>query len=331
MAFGPVRFPSYGCSLLLIICLKLISFTATLAGNIDLSTSYLSFQTDDGQSEFQDYFMEATGFSSGETVLIEIIDDAAQVFSISGDGSNYSTTLELTADTDGNINMFVQVRYAPGTQQGPHYATISHSAANTETKSLSLDGNIGTLPVELVDYKVETIEQSIILKWTTASESNNDRFEVELMKDLAKGFKKIGVVASKAINSTETISYKFEYPFYGSHDTWYIRLKQFDLDGSFVYSRVLFVTLPETAAGITLRVGHDPVSASSQLHISAPETGELHLIISDINGIEVYRTFYNIEHGENKFELDLNHQIPAGLYILTTTFKGRFTQLKLLM
>lgn len=84
------------------------------------------------------------------------------------------------------------------------------------------------LQAELLNFSVVKSGESSLLKWTTASEINNDFFEIQSANDV-QDFHTIGNVQG-AGNSTTQLSYQFTdlSPYNGVN---YYRLKQVDLDG----------------------------------------------------------------------------------------------------
>ncbi len=93
------------------------------------------------------------------------------------------------------------------------------------------------LPIELTSFNAKCDDVKITLLWETASESNNDHFEIERSSD-AISFAKIGSVHTQNGNSNGPQSYSFEdlSPLSG---TAYYRLKQVDTDGKFSYSSIV--------------------------------------------------------------------------------------------
>ena len=89
------------------------------------------------------------------------------------------------------------------------------------------------LPVELISFTANAQEQTVQLVWETASEINNDYFEVRRSVD-GINFKKIGEVAGNG-NTVEVIRYEFvdQLPVSGIS---YYQLKQVDFDGAFEHS-----------------------------------------------------------------------------------------------
>jgi len=102
---------------------------------------------------------------------------------------------------------------------------------------LNLDSPI---PVELVSFTAQVVENAVRLVWGTASETNNFGFEIEKSFNGAV-FSEIGFVEGKGTTTTPQ-QYIFEDNKL-SHGTLYYRLKQIDTDGSFAYSDVILVQI----------------------------------------------------------------------------------------
>jgi hypothetical protein len=96
------------------------------------------------------------------------------------------------------------------------------------------------LPVKLVEfYGVRLSSSEVQLRWKTAEEINNERFELERTLNPALGFEVVGTVRGKN-NSTQSTSYQWIDPNDAEQYTYY-RLKQVDGDGSVTYSRIISV------------------------------------------------------------------------------------------
>lgn len=95
------------------------------------------------------------------------------------------------------------------------------------------------LPIELIYFKSDKSNcKQNILSWETATETNNDHFEIERSSD-AINFKIIKQIPG-AINSFETKKYTYvdSNP---ESDINYYRLKQVDLDGNYKYTNIIDV------------------------------------------------------------------------------------------
>lgn len=173
-------------------------------------------------------------------------------------------------------------------------------------------GNNTPLPVELIEFTYEIHGKSIHLKWTTASELNNEGFFVEKSLD-GEAFDEIGFVKGHG-TTKEKQQYKFVY---NDRTQGYFRLRQVDFDGTTDYSKLLFlpdsdlsterlsvypnpttgsVTLPigitsfsfYTQSGKLLREGTDVTSAVAQDQINeileGAESG-IYLLVSVMNDL----------------------------------------------
>jgi hypothetical protein len=91
-----------------------------------------------------------------------------------------------------------------------------------------------TLPVELTSFTYKTANSSVKLEWETATEVNNNHFEIE-RRDVTPYWVKIGEVKG-AGTSTAPNLYFFLDRHFPSNGKYYYRLKQVDNDGQPKYS-----------------------------------------------------------------------------------------------
>ena len=168
-----------------------------------------------------------------------------------------------------------------------------------------------TLPVELVQFvATRNPDQTIRLSWATAQEINSGSFDVERSADLVS-WTKIGNVKAKGYASTTTnYSYNDEFPLAG---TGYYRLKMIDLDGKFLYSKILTVSSDNISQPL---VGYsNPFSDAIRVKVNVDRAENLTLTVSDIIGKTYLKQSYNAQAGDNLITL-----VPAGaasgMYIL---------------
>ena len=89
----------------------------------------------------------------------------------------------------------------------------------------------GTLPIELVSFVAKADKEKVLLKWTTASEKNNDYFTIEKSQN-GLVWNEITKIAG-AGNSNQELNYFYIDKIKNSNGTYY-RLKQIDFDGKSV-------------------------------------------------------------------------------------------------
>ena len=117
----------------------------------------------------------------------------------------------------------------------------------------------GSLPVQLTAFSATaTPSRTVRLDWTTASEVNNDYFEVQHSAD-GRTFAAVGRVAGHG-SSVQPLSYSFTAPAPGAAATHYYRLRQVDLDGTSVFSAVRAVTLGPGASPLQLAAVPNPTT-----------------------------------------------------------------------
>jgi hypothetical protein len=119
-------------------------------------------------------------------------------------------------------------------------STITNDSVNLSRYSaIGIGSTLEVLPVELLSLNVQKIDnQNALIQWTTASEKNNLKFEIERSIDL-HNFQKIGEKLGN-INSSGLNNYQFMD--LNPVDTKnYYRLKQIDINGDYKYSEILFV------------------------------------------------------------------------------------------
>ncbi|MDR2009888.1 MAG: T9SS type A sorting domain-containing protein [Bacteroidales bacterium] len=100
------------------------------------------------------------------------------------------------------------------------------------------------LPIELLSFFVEPLSGSVNIEWITASELNNDRFDIERSEN-AVDFKNIATI-SGAGNSNTEIRYNYTDNDVNKNTVYYYRLKQSDYDGNFTYSPIRNVIITES-------------------------------------------------------------------------------------
>lgn len=92
------------------------------------------------------------------------------------------------------------------------------------------------LPIELSSFGGKCDGNATTLKWSTATETNNDYFTIERSSD-GVNFNILGTVAG-AGNSYQTLQYTFVFENL-KEGTYYYRLKQTDFNGAFKYSKLI--------------------------------------------------------------------------------------------
>ena len=195
-------------------------------------------------------------------------------------------------------------------------------AATGEVEDYPISINASALPVELVNFKGELKEdKTTLLSWSTASELNNDYFDVQRKKQDGSGWESIGQVDGFG-NSHQLISYSFidENPNVGEN---YYRLKQVDFNGRSEYSPTIMVKLD----GGTIETKDEfviyPNPVKNEIWIKTDENSLNNqtalLEVFDVSGQKVLESV--MEQKEKRLDLT---EYQSGIYLIkvgTKTYK----------
>jgi len=184
------------------------------------------------------------------------------------------------------------------------------------------------LPVELTAFSARREGVDARLNWNTASEKNNDYFDIERSRD-GLVFERAGRVAGQG-SSTMPHDYSFLDPKVAQYGvpTLYYRLRQVDKDGATSYSTVRTVGV-ESATALLVTAWPNP-SAGAGPHIRVEQPGENALTATLIDAagrqLAVYRT--NARLSEGLFATE-TAALASGVYLLRVTTTGTSQVLKL--
>lgn len=167
------------------------------------------------------------------------------------------------------------------------YAATSQTGVGNESGFSNVVDTLLTdpMPVELEVFEGHLNAGSIILRWVTATESNNYGFEIHRKVNNAQNFTKIAFVKG---NGTITSPNRYHYTDKNvGIGKYYYRLKQIDFGGEFTYSGTIEIT-----AGIPneFRLNQNypnPFNPETRISYTLPKSTNVVLKIFDINGKQV--------------------------------------------
>ncbi|MCU0414542.1 MAG: T9SS type A sorting domain-containing protein [Ignavibacteriaceae bacterium] len=175
------------------------------------------------------------------------------------------------------------------------------------------------IPVELASFSAQLIGKDVILNWTTATELNNQGFEVERSFD-NENFTKIGFVPGFG-TTTEMKSYSFKTSDV-SAGVQYYRLKQIDFDGTAtIYNSVEVTgTVPNT---FVLNQNHpNPFNPSTTISFSLPVAANVNIKLFNMLGQEVAQISEGeFQAGNHNVEFNAR-DLSSGAYIYTLEASG---------
>ncbi len=191
-------------------------------------------------------------------------------------------------------------------------------------------GRIGTnipLPVVLSSFTAKAEGRRAKIEWATASEQNNDRFEVEKSTD-GITFSALSSVKATGNGTSSTANNYSVYDANPSNGTAYYRLMQYDNDGTPTNHGMKHVTFKLAQTSVQ-SVYPNPSQGDFSISLAGITAEHAQIQISNMSGKKVWDKTYSIKDGYVQIKLD--HAIPAGEYILNITAGSTHQETRKLM
>lgn len=284
-------------------------------------------------SSSDDWVSESTyNTSSLITIVQEIVDRSgwsegnAMAFVInSGSGDRDAYTYDNSADKSAKL----VIEYAPSSRcyrvaiestsvgQGGTVTTVTdyHMSFNSDgNEDAGNDFGIyfAPLPVDLIGFSASWSGSVAVLNWETASELNNDYFEVLWSTD-GLTFEPIGEVAG---NGTTPVGATYSFDHYNAESNNFYRLRQVDFDGTEDFSSVVNLNRSGGEAN-NLEAYPNPFTSQLTVSITAFQSESGTLEIRSASGQTVYEQAVELVAGSQNFNLSGLESIPSGTYILS--------------
>ncbi|MBL7922500.1 MAG: T9SS type A sorting domain-containing protein [Bacteroidia bacterium] len=216
----------------------------------------------------------------------------------------------IFSSTQPTININAVTTAGTGGTSCTGCATSVNATSGGGTNNAGIISNTTTpLPIELLKFTANEINESVFLNWTTLNEKNTGYFVVEKSVD-ARSWENVARVTA-AGNSVVRLNYKAidEKPYKGIS---YYRLKTVDKDATMHYSDILvFDKLNENPYSIY----PNPSDGKLNLKIRTFSGSEpIHIIIYDALGKIVFEKIIQIEDG--KYDYDFITLLKDGVYTI---------------
>ncbi len=167
------------------------------------------------------------------------------------------------------------------------------------------------VPVELTSFSAAVVGNSVNLNWTTATETNNQGFEVQ--RSNGGEFRTIGFVDGHG-TTTEPKAYSFTDSKLANGEYTY-RLKQVDFDGTFTYSTEVSVEV-ELPLEYSLEQNYpNPFNPSTTIKFSIAKDGFVKLVIYNMLGEEVTALVNGVQKA-GRYEVTFDgSKLASGVYV----------------
>ncbi len=171
---------------------------------------------------------------------------------------------------------------------------------------------LSMIPVELTSFSASADQNSVILSWSTATETNNAGFSVERKTPVDERWIEIGFVPGFG-TTTEVRNYSYKDVNLLS-GLYSYRLKQIDYDGSVEYSNDVFaeIGLPETFS--LMQNYPNPFNPTTNIKYAIVNKQFVTLKVYDVLGNEVV-TLVNEYKPAGNYEINFDaSELSSGVY-----------------
>ena len=232
------------------------------------------------------------------------------------------TPNDLTTNAAGGT--FTAGNMAIGHGNGANYVRIfSTNSGGTTTSTVPITSfspfivaNDVALGVELRNFYAQLLPNNQVnLTWQTASEKNNQGFEIERSTD-ANSWTKIGFVRGHGSTNAEQ---KYNFTDQGPLSINYYRLRQMDFDGNETISKTLSINVK---GKWTTKIFPNPVTNHVTIDLGEIDNAAIRLV--DVLGKEIVAK--QGQSGQSSFDVSL---LSAGIYFVEIKVNGKVTREKI--
>ena len=262
--------------------------------------------------------------------LLCLFSDDAFTFDVDAvAGATYAWTITNATITFGQGTNSVEVMADIDAGPGSISVLITNSCGSkTVTMPFEVVEDcdlINPLPVELLSFTGTATAEGVSLNWATATEKDNDRFEVQRSAD-GRSFETVGTVKGNG-NSNTRLNYNFQdkRPMAGIN---YYRLRQVDFSGTFEFSKVIAVDARNKMNDAVTLYPNPTVDGIFNVRMQ-PNGQEVTLQVMDISGRVLHTR--NVTNNADVMVDGKALGMRPGMYLISVKSGENVTVQKLLM
>lgn len=169
---------------------------------------------------------------------------------------------------------------------------------------------VNAVPVELTSFVAKSNGNSVLLSWETATELNNDRFEVQ--RSEGSGWSTVATVKGNGTTTAKSI-YNFTDKNLNAGNYSY-RLKQIDFSGQFEYSQTVEVEISAVNSYALMQNYPNPFNPETVINFAVPAESMVKISVYNSLG-EIVSTLVNqqMTAGNHQVKFDAS-KLSSGLY-----------------
>jgi len=277
------------------------------------------------------YTLSSSSVSQYQTVTCTISNAVIGTFyALSDSTTGQSYGQGKWATSNGNLVLISDVFSNPNTYKVKVNSTSISGV--TVCSGVSATGTIIVnpaivLPLSLIEFKGKKQSADIVLEWTTENEKQLDRFEIERSNN-GTSFYNIGRINSVGIAGTKNLyRYADRNP---TGDKNYYRLKIIDIDGKFMYSKVIAFSRDGVKGIFISNVSPNPFTNKIDFALYLEKPVQLQLQIIDVTGRVMITKTINGTAGTNNIQWNGLSKLVEGIYYLNVNKSEGSSQQKIL-
>ena len=244
------------------------------------------------------------------TIKYNSLGDEIWVQRYNGSANNWDEANSIALDNAGNV-------YVTG-----------FSTTNTNYDFTTIKYSQPPIPIELTSFTLNvTNVGDVVLNWSTATETNNQLFEIERRTNDGEYYTIGNVEGSGTTTSPKEYSFIDQMVESGEY---YYRLKQIDFSGAYEYSNEISVEVTSILTSSLVQNYPNPFNPFTTIQYSIPKQSIVTLRVYDVLGNEV-AALVNEEKTAGTYEINFNASaLSSGIYYYRLQ-AGSFVQTKKLV
>ena len=196
----------------------------------------------------------------------------------------------------------------------------------TSSSAITIDYTFkSVLPVELTSFTASSSNNSVYLKWSTASELSNTGFNIERSTNKTD-WTKLGFVNGSG-NSSSTKLYSYIDKAITTSGIYFYRLKQIDNGGGYKYSDIITSDINSPFVFSLNQNYPNPFNPNTIITYSLPAASNVKLVVYNAIG-QIVKVLENSFRETGNYNISFNaSDLPSGIYFYKLE-ACQFTQVK---
>ena len=282
------------------------------APSLTITSALTPFSTSSGVPSSEQNFM-----LSGTNIVEDIIVNAPTGFEVSNtSGAGFAPAVTISPVGGILSNYPVYIRLAASTTLGNISGNVINASVSptcVAPQNISVTGSITAFPLSLTlnNFSVNSDNCLAHLNWSTSSETNSEKFEIEKSETNNVKWETIGSVIAQSNSSIHSKYYFKDENIFINNKLMY-RLKMIEKDGSFIYSQTLNTLIKCDEQNLS--VFPNPV-ANGKLFVSLNGAENVVANLTTVTGQQIKKVV--LKKGKNNIDVS---DLSNGVYILSAKF-----------